>query len=76
VRQARASGLKRGNRLRTSVGSKVLVVLAVPGEETLAKAAPGDEADAELLAGGQDFGFGVACPQGVLALDSGDGLDA
>jgi hypothetical protein len=39
------------------------------GEEALAEGAERDEADAQLGAGGQDFGLGVAGPQRVLALD-------
>ena len=72
---SRASGVKRGNQLRTSELSKVAVVVTVPVRKPWPRGAPGDEADADFLAGGQDFGFGVSCPQGVLALQGGDGLD-
>lgn len=44
-------------------------------EEAFAKGAKGDEADAEFFEGGENFGFGFAPPDGVFALEGGDGLD-
>ena len=45
------------------------------GEEAAAEGAVGDEADAELANGGEYLGFNVALPEGVLGLESGDGVD-
>src|SRR3954468_10039866 len=45
------------------------------GQESLAQRAVRYEADAEFLAGGEDFLLGAAPPQGVLALDGAHGLD-
>ena len=45
------------------------------GEKAAAKRAEGDEADAEFFQGGEDFFFGLAPPEGVFALEGGDGVD-
>ncbi len=45
------------------------------GEEAAAEGRVGDEADAELAADRDDFGFGVALPKGVFGLESGDGVN-
>jgi hypothetical protein len=45
------------------------------GEEAFAERAVGDQADAELFEQRDDFGFGLAPPEGVLGLERGDGMD-
>ena len=46
-----------------------------PGEEPLAQRAVGDEPDPQLLDGREDLLLGRAPPEGVLALERGDGVD-
>src|SRR5271165_486961 len=46
-----------------------------PSKEALAKGAPGNEADPEFFAGRQHFGFEIACPKRIFALDGGNRLN-
>ena len=72
---SRASGVKRGNRLRMSLAGERLAATDGAGEEALPQRGPRHEPDAELLAHGKDLGLGVTGPDRVLALHRGDGLD-
>ena len=49
--------------------------LKASGEESAAEGRVGDEADAELAAGGEDFVFWIAGPEGVFGLEGRDGMD-
>ncbi len=57
------------------VGGNVGGGLESSGEESAAEGGVGDEADAEFAAGGEDFVFGIAGPEGVFGLEGGDGMD-
>jgi len=66
-----------GREARDDVAEIVFIELGIfcdlAGEEAFAERAEGNEADAEFLEGGDDFSFGLSPPQGVLALERGDG---
>ena len=64
----RASAAKRGEVLRMSSVSNVVLRVDRAGEEALAERAERHEADAELLQRRQDVALGRSVPQRVLAL--------
>ena len=70
-------GGEAGDRvLRMSSLANVVLSFDGAGEEALAERAEGDEADAELVEGREDFVLsGARPPQRVLALHRGDGVD-
>ena len=72
---ARLGSAKRGTVLRKSSLEKLGARVDRAGEEPLAERAERNEADPELLEGGQDRLLGLAPPQRVLALQGGDRLD-
>ena len=70
----RASRSKRGSEARMSPSPNSVVAVTFPGEEAPPERTERDEADPELLEGGQDRLLGLAPEQGVLALQRRDGL--
>src|SRR5439155_20202875 len=54
------------------VGSQVLEALDLPRQEPAPEGAVGDEGDAELAAGGEDFVLRLAAPQRILGLQGAD----
>jgi hypothetical protein len=68
-------GLKARDGVADVVAGEGGFLVDGAGEEAFAEGAEGDEADAELFKGGEDVLLRLAPPEGVLALEGGDGLD-
>src|SRR6185503_9444270 len=64
--------LEPGGLTAVVVGRQIVDRAEAAGEESTAQWAVGDEADAELAAGGKNFVLGIAGPERVLGLERGD----
>ena len=71
----RASGENRGTMVAEIGRIERGVLVDLAGEEASAQRAEGDKADAEFFERGQQFRFGPAPEQRILALDRSDRMD-